>query len=74
MNVRLARYVLKEYFVGNKAKGRILKRVLQEKKAQRIFYIVLLPTISRTRGNCVCTYRPYGKIFPDFFKKLKRLI
>ena len=26
-----------EYFVGNKAKGRILKRVFQENKARQIF-------------------------------------
>ena len=29
--------LLEQYFVGNKAKGRILKRVLQENKARQIF-------------------------------------
>ena len=28
---------MREYFVGNKAKGRILKRVFQENKARQIF-------------------------------------
>ena len=38
----------REYFVGNKAKGRILKRVFQENKARKIFRktIISYPLIS----------------------------
>ena len=49
---------MREYFVGNKAKGRILKRVFQENKARQIFWKtnISYPTYVCVSGVKKCTF------------------